>query len=54
MFRAAIFIIARSLKEHRRSSKRNGYRECRAFTQWSTIQLLKTMIHEVLRQMDGT
>jgi hypothetical protein len=37
-FIAAIFIIARSLKE---PSKRNGQRQCGPFTQWNTIQLLK-------------
>jgi hypothetical protein len=43
MFIAALFIIARSWKEPRCPSQRNGYRKCGTFTQWSTIQLLKTM-----------
>jgi hypothetical protein len=41
MFIAAIFIIARSWKEPRQ--QKSGHRKCATFTQWSTIQLLKTM-----------
>ena len=41
MFIAALFIIARSWKEPRCPSQRNGYRKCGTFTQWSTTQLLK-------------
>jgi hypothetical protein len=40
---AALFIIARSWKEHRYPSTEDGYRKCGTFTQWSTTQLLKTM-----------
>jgi hypothetical protein len=40
MFIAVLFIIARSWKK---PIQRNGYRKCGTFTQWSTIQLLKTM-----------
>jgi hypothetical protein len=54
MFMAALFIIARSWKELRCSQLRNGYRRFGTFTQWNTTQLLKTMIHEILRQMDGS
>jgi hypothetical protein len=43
MFIAALFIIARSWKEPRCPSTKNGYRKCGTFTQWNTIQLLKTM-----------
>jgi hypothetical protein len=32
----------------------NGYRKCGTFTQWGNIQQLKTMNHEILRQMDGS
>ena len=42
MFIAALFIIARSWKEPRCPSTRNGYRKCGTFTQWSTVQLLET------------
>ena len=28
--------------------------QCGTFTQWSTTQLLKTMIYEILRQMDAS
>jgi hypothetical protein len=34
--------------------QRNGYKKCGTFTQWSTMQLLKTMNHEILRQKDGS
>jgi hypothetical protein len=43
MFIAALLIIARSWKEPRCPSTKNGYRNCGTFTQWSTTQLLKTM-----------
>jgi hypothetical protein len=43
MFIAALFIIARSWKSPDVPQQRNGYRKCGTFTQWSTIQLLKTM-----------
>ena len=36
MFMAVFFIIARSWKEPRCPSTRNGYRKCGTFTQWST------------------
>jgi hypothetical protein len=36
MFIAALFIIARSWKEPDVPQKRNGYRKCGTFTQWST------------------
>jgi hypothetical protein len=42
-FRAAIFIITKSWKEPRCPQQRNGYRKYDTFTQWSTVQLLKTM-----------
>ena len=40
MYKAALFIIARSWKEPR---QRNGYRKYGTFTHWTTTQLLKTM-----------
>jgi hypothetical protein len=40
---AALFIIARSWKEPRCPSQRNGYRKCGTFTQWSTTQLFKAI-----------
>jgi hypothetical protein len=42
MFIAALFIIARNWKEPEVPQQRNRYRIC-TFTQWSTIQLFKTM-----------
>jgi hypothetical protein len=53
MFIAALFTMARSGKNPDVPPRRNGYRKCRTFTQWSTTQLLKTMIHEILRQIDA-
>jgi hypothetical protein len=41
MFKAALFIIARSWKEPRCPQQRNEYKKCGTFTQWSTTQLLK-------------
>jgi hypothetical protein len=41
MFIAALFIIARSLKDPDVPQQRNGYRKCSIFTQWSTTQQLK-------------
>jgi hypothetical protein len=43
MFIAALFIIARSWKDTDVPQQRNGYRKCDTFTQWSTMQLLKTI-----------
>jgi hypothetical protein len=43
MFRAALFIIARTGKNPDVPKQRNGYSKCGTFTQWSTTQLLKTM-----------
>jgi hypothetical protein len=43
MFIPALFIIARSWKETRCPSTRNGYSKCETFTQWNTTQLLKIM-----------
>ena len=42
MFIAALFIIARSWKEVRCPSPKNGYRKCGTFAQWSTTHLIKT------------
>jgi hypothetical protein len=33
-------------------NRRMGYRKCGTFTQWSTTQILKTMIYAICRQMD--
>jgi hypothetical protein len=43
MFTSALFIVAMSWKEPRCPSIKKRYRKCGIFTQWSTIQLLKTM-----------
>jgi hypothetical protein len=43
MFIAALFIIARSWKEPRCPSSEEWIQKCGTFTQWSNIQLLKTM-----------
>jgi hypothetical protein len=51
MFIAALFIIGKNPDD---PQQRNGYRKCGTFTQWSTTQLLKTMIYEILRQIDGS
>jgi hypothetical protein len=47
-------LIYNSQKLETVPQKRNGCRECGTFTQWSTTQLLKQSLHEILRQMDGT
>jgi hypothetical protein len=41
MFIAVLFIKARNNPDV--PQKRNGYRKCGTFTQWSTTQPLKTM-----------
>jgi hypothetical protein len=33
-------------------NRKNGYRKCGIFTQWSATQLLKRWIYEIPRQMD--
>jgi hypothetical protein len=43
MFRAALFIIARNLKQLNVSHLKNGYRKCGSLIQWNSMQLLKTM-----------
>jgi hypothetical protein len=43
MFIAALYIIARSLREPRCSQQRNGYRKYGTFIQCNTTRLLKTM-----------
>jgi hypothetical protein len=43
MFIAALFIIARRWKEPRCPSTEEWIQKYDTFTQWSTIQLLKTM-----------
>jgi hypothetical protein len=43
MFITALFTIARSWKNSNAPQQRNGHKKCGAFTQWSTIQPLKTM-----------
>jgi hypothetical protein len=53
MFIEALFIISRSWKEPRCPSKRNGYRKCGTFIQWSSTQLLKTILHEIHSHMNG-
>jgi hypothetical protein len=43
MFIAALFIVTKRWKESRCPSTVNGYRKYGTFTQYSTVQLLKTM-----------
>jgi hypothetical protein len=43
MYISALFIIDRSWKNPDVSKQRNRYRKCNIFTQWSSIQILKTM-----------
>jgi hypothetical protein len=43
MFIAALFIIARSLKNPGAPQPRNGFKKRGTYTQWSTTQLLKRM-----------
>jgi len=50
MFIAALFILAEAGKSPDVLQQRNGYRKCDTFTQWSTTQLLKQWLHEILRQ----
>jgi hypothetical protein len=54
MFTAALFTIARAGNIPDVFQQRNGYRKCGTFSQWSTIQVLKKLIHEILKQMDRT
>jgi hypothetical protein len=55
IFISALLIIARSWKQSRCPSPSNGYRKCGLFTQWNTIQLLRTRgHHEFCRQIDGS
>ena len=55
MFVAALFIIARSWKEPRFPSTEEWIqKKCGTFAQWSTTQLLKQWLHEILMQMDET
>jgi hypothetical protein len=43
MFISALFIISEPGKNPDVPQQKNGYRKCGTFTQWSTIQQLKTM-----------
>jgi hypothetical protein len=43
MFIARLFIVPEAGKNPDVPHQRNGYRKCGTFTQWSTMQLLKTM-----------
>jgi hypothetical protein len=54
MFTVALFLIASRWKEPDICQQRNGYRKCGTFAQWSTTQLLKQVIYEILSQRDGT
>jgi hypothetical protein len=43
MFKAALFIIARSCLSTDVFQQRNGYRKCGIFIEWNTTQLLKSI-----------
>jgi hypothetical protein len=44
MFIATLFIVSRNLKEPRCPTIEEWIQNCDTFTEWSTTQLLKTMI----------
>ena len=54
MFIAALFIIARNWKEPKCPSVDEWIQNCGIFTQWSTTQLLETMIFEIPKKMDAS
>jgi hypothetical protein len=49
MFIVALFVIARNWKQSRCPTNENAYSKCGPFTQWNTVQLLRTRTSCVLQ-----